>query len=306
MLANDQDRLGAIEAFVAVGRRMSFATAARDLGISPSALSRRITRLEERLNCRLLQRSTRHVSFTEAGLQFYDSCRDLLARADQAVAALSEHVDEPSGLLRIRSAVAYGQRRITPLLASFLASYPRIRIELTLDDTALDPSQTMNDVSLRIGQIESGDFVARRLEPVGWMLCASRRYLGRREAPRTPEALAEHSCLQYLPAAGVTRWPLSDGKRSFDFDFPGVFASNDIVSVLALVQADRGIALLPGALIRAELEAKRLVRVLPEWSGPHYWVYLVYPRASLMPRRTRAFVDFLVKAIGAAPLPADD
>ena len=302
MLANEQDRLGAVEAFVAVGRRLSFAAAARDLGISASALSRRITRLEERLNCRLLQRSTRHVSFTEAGLQVHESCRDLMARADAAVAALSEHVDEPSGLLRVRSPVTYGLRRIAPLLASFMATHPRIRIELTLEDGAHDPAGTMDDVSLRIGMIERGDFVARRLEPVGWMLCASTRYLSRRRAPRAPEDLAGHGCLQYRPAGNAGHWRLSRGNRSFDFDFPGVFASNDIEAVLALVLGDRSIALLPSALIRDELAAGRLQRVLPEWSGPRYWVHLVYPRARLLPKRTRAFVDFLQQAIGADPL----
>ena len=302
MLAKEHDRLGAIEAFVAVGNHLNFSAAAGDLGISASALSRRISKLEERLNCRLFQRSTRHVSFTEAGLQFFESCRELMARADEAEAALSEHATEPVGLLRVRAPVIYGQRRIAPLLASFMATHPKVRVELTLNDLTLDPAQSMDDVSLRVGTIESGDFVARPLETIGTMLCASPRYLSRRAPPTTPEALAGHDCLQYRYAGSNGRWRLSRGAEHLNLDVQPLAVSNDILAIRELAVQDRGIALLPRPLIADELDAGRLVQVLPQWGGEEVWVYLVYSQARHLPRRARAFVDYLLKAIAAHPM----
>ncbi len=305
MQANDQDRLGAIEAFVAVGRRLSFGEAARDLGISPSALSRRIAKLEERLDCRLLQRSTRHVSLTEAGREFLDSCRDLLTRAEEAVAALSVHASEPAGVLRIRMPTTYGQRRIAPLLASFMATHPKVRLELMMDDKPIDPVETTDDISLRIGNIDSGDFVARRLEPLGSVLCASPRYLSRRKPPAAPADLAAHDCLQLRYPGTAGRWRLSRGVDAAEIDFQPIAAADDVVVLKELVLRDRGIALLPRPIVQADLDAGALVQVLPDWGGPQLWVYLIYPNARHLPRRTRAFIDFLIKAIETEPM-ADD
>jgi DNA-binding transcriptional LysR family regulator len=192
----DTDRLGGMRAFVAVATRHSFVAAADELGLSASALSRRIAQLERALGCRLLQRTTRRVALTEAGALYLERCLDVLARADEADAAVSAFSAQPRGLLRVSLPNLYGQLRVAPLLPEFMRRHPLLRLEVTMEDRYIDLVEQRIDVGVRIGDLRSGDYVARRLALNRRRLCASPEYLRRKGTPLKPADLRGHACLQ--------------------------------------------------------------------------------------------------------------
>lgn len=210
----DTDRLGGMRAFAAVASRLSFVEAAGDLGLSPSALSRRIAQIERDLGCRLLQRTTRRVALTEAGALYLERCLDVLARAEEAYAEVSAISGEPRGLLRVALPNVYGQLCVAPLLPEFMRRHPRLRLEVTMEDRYVDLVEQRIDVGVRIGDLQSGDYVVRRLAPNPRRLCAAPAYLTRRGAPRTPADLSAHDCLKFSPPLKDLPWRLRRGGRT--------------------------------------------------------------------------------------------
>lgn len=295
------DRLTSLESFTAVARRLSFAGAANDLGISASALSRRIAQLEASLGTRLFQRTTRHVSLTEAGAVFLQHVTEALSRLSDAQAAVSHYATVPTGQLRVAMPIMLGQLHIAPLLPEFLRRNPKVNLELAFSDWLTDLVLEGFDVGVRVGALESSDLVARKLAPNRRVICASPEYVKHHGAPETPEQLARHACLQFSTYRSPYHWRLQRGRRTLDTVIAPVMRADNGEALRQAALAGCGIMLSATFVVGEDLKAGRLVRVLPEWEGAESWIWAVYPRTRFLPLKVRAFIDFLVVAFDKTP-----
>jgi DNA-binding transcriptional LysR family regulator len=297
-----EKRFSAITEFTVVARHLSFAAAARELEIDPSALSRRIAGLEARLGTRLFQRTTRRVTLTEAGVEYLARARDLLARADEADAAVSRYSVEPSGRLRVTVPNLFGQRHIAPFVPAFLAQHPQIRLDLTFSDHFEDLLDARLDCAVRIGALErGGDVIVRRLAPNRRLICAAPGYLGRFGSLREPGDLAAHRLLHFRPLMTGQTWSLHRGGHEAVVPVEPYLASDNAETLRVAAVNQMGIALLATFVIGEDLRSKNLVPVLPDWQPAASTISVVYPNALFMPRRVRVFVDFLVTLFKSEP-----
>ena len=304
------DRLGLISAFVNVAQRLNFKAAAKDLAITPSSLSRRVSRLEAELGVRLLQRNTRRVALTEAGQRYRDDCLRILAALADADAAVGRHAGAPTGLLRVSAPVAFGRLHIGPLLPRFFERYPQLRIDLDLTDRYIDLIAEQIDVAIRIGRLADSRLVARKLAANRRVLCAAPDYLKRSGRPATPAELAGHSCLNFSMLQTGDVWSLQSDAEQVAVPVTGLLRANNAEVLHDAVLGGCGIALLAEFIVAGSLRAGRLVTLLDDWWLPETNIYAVYPQARLLPEKVRAFVGFLQRRFGeevdwarAEPLP---
>lgn len=295
-------RLEAMACFVAVAAKLSFVEAAHEIDVSPSAVSRRIARFEERLGVRLFNRTTRQVSLTEAGALFRDRCQDVLWRVDDAEAVVSTLGADPRGTLRLSAPGTFGPAQIAPLLSEFRALYPKIRLEFTFTDRIVDLLEEGLDAAIRIGALDSSRLIARRLAPNRRLLCASPAYLDRRGVPESPHDLCRHDCLHFSRLATGEKWQFErDGDRISVSVNVVILADNAEVLKRAAVD-EAGIAYLSTFVAGDDLRAKRLVSVLHEWRVvPETAIWIVYPHARFLPLKVRVLVDFLVDRLAGSP-----
>lgn len=292
---SDGERFAALTEFAAVAQKLSFVAAARELEMDPSVLSRRIARLESRLGVRLLQRTTRRVSLTEAGARFLERCRDVLDRLDDAEAEISQYAAEPAGVLRVAVPNVYGQRVIAPLVPAFLKTYPALQLEMTFSDRFVDLVEDRLDAAVRIGAHQAGgDVIARRLTTNPRCLYASPAYLSERGAPTRPEELIGHSVLHFSRLLGGNSWRLSGKLGSVEVTLKPLLRADNIVALHQAALAGCGIALLADFVADEDLAAGRLVKVLPDWAPPRSQVSVIYPNAPYTPPKVRAWLDFLI------------
>lgn len=294
----DRDRWGAIVAFDAISRRLSFVAAARDLDLSVSALSRRISQLEARLGTRLLQRTTRSVQLTDAGERYLDRCRALITEAEAMDAAAVGDAALPHGTLRVGLPNLYGQLRIAPLLPEFLARYPDLQLQVQLSDAYVDMVADRIDVAVRIGDLVQGEYIARRLTSNRRHICAAPDYLERHGAPATPRDITRHVCLHFSPLAEGRSWRLSRAGRSVEVAIRPVLSADNAELLRQAALAGRGLALLADFVVGDDLAAGHLRPVLSDWAPAESSVHVVYPAARYLPLRTRAFADFLIERLG--------
>lgn len=294
----EADRWGAIRAFEAVGRRLSFAGAAAELDLSASALSRRVAQLEERLGTRLLHRTTRNVTLTEAGELYLERCRSLIDQAQEMDAQAATERATPSGALRISLPNLYGQKRVAPLLPAFMERYPQVRLAVMLSDAYVDMVAERIDVAIRIGALTDADYIARRLAENPRYVCASPDYLARAGTPAHPRDLAGHECLHFNPLTVGRSWHLARGGRSVEVAIRPVLSADNAEVLREAALAGRGLALLADFVVGEDLAAGRLVPVLTDWTAAASSVHVVYPAARHLPLKTRAFVDFMIATLG--------
>lgn len=299
MADQELDRFSAMRAFATVGRRLSFVKAAAELDISASALSRRVAQLEEALGCRLLHRTTRKVTLTEAGEVYLERCLDVLALAEEADAAVSAHAVEPRGVLRVALPNLYGQKVVAPLLPRFMARHPGLKLQLMFGDRFVDLVERRVDVGIRIGTLTGGDYVVRRLAENRRNLCAAPAYLERRGAPASIDDLAAHACLHFSPLADGASWRLTRDGRTIDVAIEPAMQADNAEALRLAALGGCGIALLADFVVGEDMGAGRLVRVLPDWRVADSAVYAVYPTARHVPAKTRAFVDFIAAELKA-------
>lgn len=295
------DKLEAMNAFARVVARGSYAEAARALGLTRSAVSKAVMELEHFLGARLLDRSTRRVAPTEAGLAYYERCLDILARVEETEAQVSRLHDEPRGVLKINAPVSFGVLHLAPAVADFMAAHPDLAIELALTDRFVDPIEEGVDVTVRIARLADSSLVARRLAPARRVIVASPEHLARHGAPAAPEDLAARPCLSYGHTTTLPRWRLSRDGEAFDVAVGAAMCSNngDVLRTAAL--AGRGLTLLPTFLVGPDIAAGRLVRVLDDTPPPDLGVHALYAPNRYLAAKTRLFIDFLVARFGPEP-----
>jgi DNA-binding transcriptional LysR family regulator len=296
------DRLSAMAVFARVVEAGSFSAAARGLGLAKSSVSKQVSRLEDELAVRLLNRTTRRLSLTEAGATFLEGCQRMLAEAAAAESAVTHLVAAPRGRLSVSAPMSFGLRQISPILPALLARCPELTIDLALNDRFVDLVEEGFDVGVRIAYLKDSSLIARRLAPSRNLLCAAPQYLAARGVPQSVEDLAGHDCLSYSYQASGDAWRFEGpgGRRAIRVR--GRLRANNGEVLLAAARAGLGIARLPSFICGDDVRAGHLKRVLPDLHDPQESaVYAVYPAGRNLSPKVRVFVDFLVERFGGKP-----
>ncbi|NSX04422.1 LysR family transcriptional regulator [Cupriavidus gilardii] len=283
--------------FARVVETGNFSLAARQLGSTPSTVSRQIKRLEEALATRLLERSTRKVRVTEAGEQVARFCRDMVGAAAGAVDAAGQLGGRPQGRVTLSAPVAYAKTVIHPLIPAFLRQYEQIDVHLRFSDQSVDPLADEVDLVIRLTDDPPPGLAGRRLGAVRWVLCASPRYLRKRGMPAQPRALAEHDCLFLGEVADDNRWRFRRGGETQTVTVRGRYIANHVGARLEGALGGLGIAALPDFAAQAALQSGKLAQVLPDWDfrarAYQGAVWLLYPPKRVLPPKVRVLIDYL-------------
>lgn len=290
------DRLTALRLFLRVAESGSFSRAAAEAGVGQSVASRAVATLERELGGRLMNRTTRSLALTEAGRKVADHARTMVAEHEAMEAAVRGAEREPVGLLRVSASVAFTRAELAPHAGGFLAAFPRMRLDLMARDDRVDLIAEGVDIALRLGELEDSRLTARWLGNYPRMVVAAPGFERAHGTVASPGDLAARPAISLTSSAFPTRWPLANGRAKLEVEInPTVRTANgDVLADLA--RAGLGAVLAPGFLVRADLEAGRLVRLLPDWSAPPLGLWAVWHGRSL-PRKARVFVDFIAQRL---------
>lgn len=291
-------RWDGIDEFTAVAEQASFSAAAKRLGLSTSAVSREIAKLEDRLQTRLLNRTTRRVELTDAGRDFLDRCRRLIDERDEALAAVQPDDSAPRGLLRMTCSVSYGERFVAPAVNRFARAHPELSIELDLDNRLRDLVGDGYDLAVRFGHLTDSRLIARRLASRRLILCASPDYLARRGAPRALSELPAHDLL----TGSSEHWRFTDGGRETTLRPQGRWRCNSGAAVLDAALQGLGLCQLPDFYVTGPLASGALVALLPEHRPPDEGVWAVYPHRRHAPPKVRLMIDHLRESLATSTL----
>jgi DNA-binding transcriptional LysR family regulator len=288
--------------FAKVVESASFAAAARHFDISPAMVTKHVRKLEERLGVRLLNRTTRRVSVTEVGQNYYERCLRILSEVEDAERAASDLQAAPRGLLRVTTSVSFGSHQLAPAIADYLIAYPDVSVDLILQHNYVDLVEERIDLAIRLGQLSDSSLIAKKLYAVEMVLCASPGYLAANGTPQQPRDLVKHNCLIYTYAA-PRAWTFTDQKtgKADVIRISGRLLANSGDALLAFALKDTGIVLAPDYLVADELGAGRLIRLLPAYTTRELPVYAVYPHSHCLSAKTRTFIDFLAARFAHLP-----
>lgn len=296
------DKLGDMDLFVRVIKNGGLAVAGREVGLSPARMTARINGLEDRYGVRLLNRSTRRVSLTDEGREFYTACERILAEVKQAEVSLQTGQKTFAGPLRITATSDLGQQHIAPVLSRFVDEHPDVTPYLYLSDGVVNLTEDGFDLGVRYGILSDSTLVARRLASSRRVLCASPDYLKRKGAPATPDALADHDCLAMVRATEpLTTWHFQMADEEISISIQPAWASNDGALIRRWALEGVGIALKSFWDVADDLKAKRLVTVLDNYTHDFERkgtsggadLHVVYPSRKFIPQRTRGFIEAL-------------
>ncbi|TCL72934.1 LysR substrate-binding domain-containing protein [Rhizobium sp. BK251] len=295
------NRAGEMEIVVEAIRQGSFALAARQLALSPSAVSKTVTRVEERLGVRLLMRSTRALQLTPEGEIYFRQAQRILADIDETERmVVSGGKAVPRGRLRVSATVGFGTRFVVPLVPQFLARYPEVELDLSLSDGVVDLIGERTDVGIRAGILSDSGLKARKLIESQRAVIASPAYLERHGLPKRPEDLASHNCLGFNFSQAMSLWPFRDPATGERLEIPvhGNFLANSGATVRQLALAGLGIARIGQFHVQDDIDSGRLINLLEAFSpGDKEPVHAVFLGHAHLALRIRAFVDFLVDHI---------
>ena len=289
-------------AFVRAVDRGGFSAAARDLGLTPSAVSKLVTRLEDRLGVRLLNRTTRRLALTPEGEAYFHRSQRILADIAEAEEEVGRFRAQPRGLLRVNVGTAFGMHQLVPALPDFLARHPEIQVELTLTDRLVDLIEEGADLGIRLGTLADSTLVARRICEVERVVCAAPEYLRKRGTPRKPAELRAHNCLNMANAPALRRWPFAGRDGVEHVEVSGNVSATSADALLALALRGLGVIRLSDVIVGAAIRDGRLVPLL---EGVHHSealpLHAVYPQGRHRSPRVAAMIDFLVERFSCAP-----
>jgi DNA-binding transcriptional LysR family regulator len=294
------DKLEAMRVFAQVVTHGGFSAAAREMGMSRSAVSKHVMDLEAALGVQLLHRTTRQTSATDAGLAYFERCKAILAEIDEAELSVSNAQQVPRGQLRVNAPMTFGTMHLGSAIADFMRRYGDVQVHLVLDDRFVDPIAEGFDVTIRIAALEDSSLIARRIMPARRVLCASPEYLSDRRVPKTPDDLRQHDCLHYGNLATGAQWKLIGPEGDRWVPVKAVLCANNGEVLRDAALRGLGIALLPVFIIGKELEEGRLTVVLQDYEPPPVAVYALYPPSRYLSAKVRVFVDFLVARFAEA------
>jgi DNA-binding transcriptional LysR family regulator len=285
---------GEIEAFVRAVERGGFSAAARDLKLTPSALSKIVTRLEALLGARLLNRTTRKLTTTAEGALFLTRCRRILAEFADAEIEVGRSREKPRGKLLVHAGVGFSTHRLEPAMGAFVARYPEVQVELLVEDRELDVVRNGIDISVRPGPPLDQSLVARKLGDFERVVCASPKYLARHGVPRSPGDLAAHSCIFIASLPGRSQWPFTTPSGKQVIDVKPHLSANSAHSVRQFALMGLGIVRLNDFIVDEDLTAGRLVPLLEEYRYPERVpMHALYPHDRHRLPRVAAMLEFL-------------
>lgn len=296
------DRFGEMQTFVRVVETGSFSGAARELRMTPSAVSKMIGRLEDRLGVRLLSRTTRKLSLTEEGRVFFQRVHPILAEVAEAEDTVSMATVEARGVLKVNASTAFGQYQIVPLIPSMLERYPNLQIQLTMTDSIVNLVEEGFDVGIRIGVLTDSTLVARKLGVPKRVVVASPDYLKRHGVPTCPDDLKDHQCLKLSIPTSLNRWEFMSKNGPRIVEVSGRFEADNAIALHEAALA--GLGLFRGAtfVVGDDIRSGRLVPVLEKFeTAGEAGIFVVWPHNRNLSAKVRAFVDTLVEAFTPVP-----
>jgi DNA-binding transcriptional LysR family regulator len=296
--------LGEMAIFVKVVETGSFSEAARQMGVSPSSVSRSISHLEKALATRLLQRTTRKLRLSEGGEEVFKRCQDMVNAARAVMEISGQFTHEAEGRVRGSVPKAVGRFVIHPHMPEFLRRYPKVDVQLILEDRPVDLIDDNLDLILRISESPPPGLVGRPLFPIEHLLCATPQYLAEHGRPQHPHDLLEHSCIYLGETPADARWKFRQAGKTVTVGVRGRYAANHTGVRLDAVLQHVGIGSLPYFTARHDLEAGRIVQVLAQWdfiASYHGEVWLLHSPTRYLPPKVRVFIDYLVECMAKEP-----
>ncbi|MDG6472137.1 LysR family transcriptional regulator [Glaesserella parasuis] len=289
------DKLTAIKVFLTVAETGSFTATAEQLEISKPMISRYVALMEEWLNARLFQRSTRKVALTDAGEQAVLFCQRIANLTAEMEQEMMVQQSELRGALRVTSSQTFGTYHLVQMVNRFLQLHPKLNIQLLLNDQQMDLISERIDLAIRITNTPDPNFIARKLADCHSLLVATPDYLAQFGTPKHPEDLYQH---HYLSHHNINRkaWKCTQGEREVLLDLNSRFTTNDTQALLNAVLDGNGIAMLPKYMLETELQQGKLQAVLPDWQLPTFSIYAIYPSRDKLPLAVRKLIDFLVES----------
>jgi DNA-binding transcriptional LysR family regulator len=295
------DKLEAMNALVKVVASGSYAEAARRLGLTRSAVSKGVMELEQMLGARLLDRTTRRVTPTEAGLAYYERCISILAQIEETEAQVSRLHDEPKGILKVNAPMTFGTLYLGKAVADFMIRYGDLKVELTLTDRFIDPLEEGADITVRIGALVDSSLIARRIAPARLVLVASPDYLQKHGTPQVPADLINHRCLSYGHTTSMQRWHLTEMGQPISVSIGSCMSSNNGDALRDAAARGIGISNLPTFIVGEDISAGRLKIVLPDNRPADLTIHALYAPNRYLAAKTRVFIDFLIERFGKNP-----
>ncbi|MCK4587346.1 MAG: LysR family transcriptional regulator [Gammaproteobacteria bacterium] len=289
-----------LELFVKTIEVGNFSALGRQLHMAPSSISRQINTLEEELGVRLLQRTTRNISLTEAGQIYFERVSKILGELEEAQLAITQLQASPKGVLRLNVAIPFGERNIVPLIPGFLALYPDLKIDLALEDRSIDLVEERVDLAIRIGRLGDSSIVARKLAENQFVVCASQQYFETHGLPDTPDDLTHHNCIVNKNIPNSDTWQFRDGKSTQNISVSGNFLANTGGALYRAMLSDLGIAVLPTWFVGEDIKQGTLQVVLEDYevnlpAMTDSAIYALYPAGEYLPPKVRVFIDYLIE-----------
>lgn len=287
--------------FAHVVNEQSFSAAARKLGMTRSAVSKAVAKLETSLGASLLNRSTRHLSLTEIGASFYDYCTRIRFEAEEANHMIESLNAQPRGILKVAASVAFGTLHVAPAIGEFMHRYPQLEIDMTITDRVIDLAEDGYDVVISVTRDLPLSLIAKRLAPIRRKVCATPDYFEDHGEPLNPQQLVNHNCLDYIHSGEKGMWSFNGPGGEVSIPVAGRLRINDDEALSQVVLGGFGLALLPTFIIGKDLQAKRLKSVLSEYIPIEQHVYALYLPKRNLPLKIRVFIDYLAELYGDDP-----
>ena len=287
-----------MKVFASVVEQESFTLAADKLGLSRTMTSKHVMDLENHLDARLLNRTTRRLSLTSTGKVYYERAKQILSEIEEADLEAERQSLTPSGCLRINAPMSFGISHIAPNLKAYLDRYTKVEIDLTLNDRVVDLVNEGFDLAIRIGQLQDSSLIARRIAGSRMAVCAAPAYLADRGVPKHPSELERHDCLAYAYGESSDQWRFSNQKEEITVRFTPRIISNNGDALMAAAICGLGVIVQPAFIVHGALKDGRLKEILTPFNAGEVGIHAVYPHSRLLSARVRTFIDYLVACYG--------
>src|SRR5882724_9258907 len=287
------DRIDAMQAFVAVADLQGFAPAARKLGLSPSAVTRLVAALEQRLGARLMQRTTRKVALTDAGARYLERARRILADVEEAESSAEGEQTRPGGRLVVSAPVGFGRLHVSAVMSAYLQRYPEVSAELRLADRMVNLVEDGIDLAVRIGHLADSSLVARQVGEMRRIVVASSGYLKQHGEPNTPEAIASHETIQFGAMTASPDWRFVEDNREIRVACTPRFTTNSADAAIQYAEQGGGLTRVLAYQAADAIKGGRLRVVLAQFEQPPLPIHIVYPTSRLLSAKVRAFIDLV-------------
>lgn len=296
------DRLKALQTFIDVAKTESLSAVARDEGVTPAMVGRRIDQLEEQLGVKLFKRSTRKITLTPEGVAFHDDVRNILNELRAAEESLTAGARSATGRLIVSAPTSFGRKHIAPHLPAFVAAHPNLNVTLHLSERIVDLKNERVDLAIRIADLKNADLIATKLAANHRVVVGSTEYFKRHGKPLALSDLAKHNCLVTATEEGLADgWAFRDGTRNLTVKVGGNLHCNDGEVLTRWAISGHGLAWRSAWEVSEEIDKGRLLEVLPKFAAPGHDIFAVYPDRKFLPAKVRLFIDFMKKAFGDPP-----